>query len=93
MWRLATPKVSGLFNVGKGKARSFRMIVSASAALGTRRNPISIARKDSRAATSNFRKAGRTGGAEGYRWLHGAGRTAVALYVTNHLAHATALFR
>ncbi|MBR0937924.1 ADP-glyceromanno-heptose 6-epimerase [Bradyrhizobium jicamae] len=35
MWLLATPKVSGLFNVGTGKARSFKdLIVSAYGALG-----------------------------------------------------------
>jgi len=35
MWLLATPKVSGLFNVGTGRARSFRdLIVSAYDALG-----------------------------------------------------------
>jgi ADP-L-glycero-D-manno-heptose 6-epimerase len=39
MWLLATPQVSGLFNVGTGKARSFKdLIVSAYAALGTRPN-------------------------------------------------------
>src|ERR1700753_532191 len=37
MWLLATPKVSGLFNVGTGKARSFRdLMLAAYAALGTR---------------------------------------------------------
>jgi ADP-L-glycero-D-manno-heptose 6-epimerase len=35
MWLLATPSVSGLFNVGTGKARSFKdMMLSAYAALG-----------------------------------------------------------
>lgn len=39
MWLLATPSVSGLFNVGTGKARSFReLILAAYAALGTRPN-------------------------------------------------------
>jgi len=39
MWLLATPSVSGLFNVGTGKARSFKdLIISAYAALGTRPN-------------------------------------------------------
>jgi len=39
MWLLATPEVSGLFNVGTGKARSFRdMMLAAYAALGTRPN-------------------------------------------------------
>ena len=39
MWLLATPSVSGLFNVGTGTARSFRDLISAGyAALGARPN-------------------------------------------------------
>jgi ADP-L-glycero-D-manno-heptose 6-epimerase len=39
MWLLATPSVSGLFNVGTGTARSFKdMMLSAYAALGTSPN-------------------------------------------------------
>lgn len=39
MWLLATPSVSGIFNVGTGKARSFRdLMLAAYAALGTRPN-------------------------------------------------------
>ena len=39
MWLLATPQVSGIFNVGTGKARSFRdMMLSAYAALGVAPN-------------------------------------------------------
>lgn len=39
MWLLATPKVSGLFNVGTGTARSFKdLMLSAYAALGTKPN-------------------------------------------------------
>jgi len=39
MWLLATPQVSGLFNVGTGKARSFRdLMLSAYAALGAEPN-------------------------------------------------------
>ncbi|MDA9430590.1 ADP-glyceromanno-heptose 6-epimerase [Bradyrhizobium sp. CCBAU 51627] len=39
LWLLATPSVSGLFNVGTGKARSFReLMLAAYAALGTRPN-------------------------------------------------------
>jgi len=35
LWLLATPDVSGLFNVGTGKARSFKdMMLAAYAALG-----------------------------------------------------------
>ena len=39
MWLLATPSVSGLFNVGTGKARSFKdLMLAAYAALGTQPN-------------------------------------------------------
>jgi ADP-L-glycero-D-manno-heptose 6-epimerase len=39
MWLLATPSVSGIFNVGTGNARSFRdLMLSAYAALGTAPN-------------------------------------------------------
>ncbi|MBR0741336.1 ADP-glyceromanno-heptose 6-epimerase [Bradyrhizobium liaoningense] len=39
MWLLATPSVSGLFNVGTGKARSFRdLMLAAYAALGKKPN-------------------------------------------------------
>src|ERR1700744_1500443 len=39
MWLLATPSVSGLFNVGTGKARSFRdLMLAAYAALGSKPN-------------------------------------------------------
>jgi ADP-L-glycero-D-manno-heptose 6-epimerase len=39
MWLLATPDVSGIFNVGTGKARSFRdMMLAAYAALGAAPN-------------------------------------------------------
>jgi ADP-L-glycero-D-manno-heptose 6-epimerase len=39
MWLLATPSISGLFNVGTGKARSFKdMMLAAYAALGAHPN-------------------------------------------------------
>src|SRR6202048_1360163 len=39
MWLMATPSVSGIFNVGTGKARSFKdMMLAAYAALGTAPN-------------------------------------------------------
>ena len=39
MWLLATPSVGGIFNVGTGKARSFKdLVLSAYAALGTEPN-------------------------------------------------------
>ena len=68
MWLLATPSVSGLFNVGTGKARSFRdLMLAAYAALGAQPNieyidmPVSI--RDSyqyftQAETTNLRRAG-----------------------------------
>ena len=39
MWLLATPSVSGLFNVGTGTARSFKdLMLAAYAALGAKPN-------------------------------------------------------
>ena len=39
MWLLANPRVSGLFNVGTGEARSFKdLMLAAYAALGTAPN-------------------------------------------------------
>ena len=39
MWLLATPSVSGIFNVGTGKARSFRdLMLAAYASLGAEPN-------------------------------------------------------
>jgi ADP-L-glycero-D-manno-heptose 6-epimerase len=39
MWLLATPSVSGIFNLGTGKARSFRdMMMAAYAAVGAAPN-------------------------------------------------------
>ena len=39
MWLLASPSVSGIFNVGTGKARSFKdMMLAAYAALGAHPN-------------------------------------------------------
>ena len=54
MWLLATPSVSGIFNVGTGKARSFRdLMLSAYAALGAVRiSNMSTCPKRSAAATS-----------------------------------------
>lgn len=43
MWLLATPRVSGLFNVGTGKARSFRDLIGAAyAALGKTPNIVYV---------------------------------------------------
>ena len=72
MWLLATPSVSGLFNVGTGKARSFKdLMLAAYAALGTVPNiryvdmPPSI--RDSyqyftEASMDNLRRAGYNAG-------------------------------
>jgi ADP-L-glycero-D-manno-heptose 6-epimerase len=91
MWLLATPSVSGLFNVGTGKARSFKdLILSAYAALGTAANiqyidmPLQI--RDSyqyftESEVDRLRAAGYNGGFT-------ALEDAVAHYVKNHLDRA-----
>ena len=88
MWLLATPSVSGLFNVGTGAARSFKdLILSAYAALGTKPNiqyidmPSEI--RDSyqyftQSEVDRLRGAGYNGG---FTTLEDA----VALYVKNRL--------
>lgn len=88
LWLLATPSVSGLFNVGTGKARSFKdLILSAYAALGTKPNiqyiemPSEI--RDSyqyftQSEVERLRGAGYNGGFT-------ALEDAVTLYVKNHL--------
>lgn len=88
LWLLATPSVSGLFNVGTGAARSFKdLILSAYAALGTRPNiqyidmPSGI--RDSyqyftQSEVDRLRRAG-------YNGDFTALEDAVALYVKNHL--------
>jgi ADP-L-glycero-D-manno-heptose 6-epimerase len=88
MWLLATPAVSGLFNVGTGKARSFRdLILSAYAALGLQPNiqyvDMPEAIRDSyqyftEARVDRLRGAGYNGG---FTPLEDA----VTLYVKGHL--------
>jgi ADP-L-glycero-D-manno-heptose 6-epimerase len=88
MWLLATPSVSGLFNVGTGKARSFKdVILSAYAALGSKPNIQYIdmpkAIRDSyqyftQSEADRLRSAGYNGGFT-------ALEDAVALYVKNYL--------
>ena len=91
MWLLATPSVSGLFNVGTGKARSFKdLIVSAYAALGTKPNiqyiEMPLAIRDSyqyftQAEVDRLSTAGYNGGFT-------ALEDAVGHFVKNHLDRA-----
>jgi ADP-L-glycero-D-manno-heptose 6-epimerase len=91
MWLMATPSVSGLFNVGTGKARSFKdLILSAYAALGTRANiqyiemPLEIRgsyQYFTQSEVDRLRGAGYNGGFT-------ALEDAVAHYVKNHLDRA-----
>jgi len=88
MWLLATPSVSGLFNVGTGKARSFKdLILAAYAALGSKPNiqyiDMPVALRDSyqyftQGEVDRLRGAGYNGGFT-------ALEDAVALYVKNYL--------
>jgi ADP-L-glycero-D-manno-heptose 6-epimerase len=90
MWLLATPSVSGLFNVGTGKARSFKdLMLSAYAALGQKPDiryidmPVSI--RDSyqyftQGEVDRLQRAGYNGGFT-------ALEEAVALYVKGYLDH------
>ena len=90
-WLLATPQVSGLFNVGTGRARSFKdLILSAYAALGTKPNiqyidmPLEI--RDSYQYFTQG-EVDRLRGA-GYNCGFTALEDAVATYVKNHLDRA-----
>ena len=91
MWLLATPKVSGLFNVGTGKARSFKdLIVSAYAALGTAPNIQYVDVPDQIRGCYQYFTQGevnRLRGA-GYNGGFTALEEAVALYVKGFLDHA-----
>jgi ADP-L-glycero-D-manno-heptose 6-epimerase len=91
MWLLATPKVSGLFNVGTGKARSFKdLIVSAYAALATAPNIQYVDMPDQiRGSYQYFTQSevDRLRGA-GYNGGFTALEEAVALYVKGFLDHA-----
>lgn len=91
MWLLAAPSVSGIFNVGTGKARSFRdLMLAAYAALGTAPNiryvdmPASI--RDSyqyftQSEVASLQRAGYNGGFT-------ALEEAVGLYVKGYLDRA-----
>lgn len=88
MWLLATPSVSGLFNVGTGTARSFKdLILAAYAALGTRPNIDYIDMPEqirgsyqyfTRSEVDRLRRAGYNGG---FTTLEDAVRTYVGDYL------------
>lgn len=88
MWLLATPSVSGLFNVGTGTARSFKdLILAAYAALGTRPNIDYIDMPEqirgsyqyfTRGEVDRLRRAGYNGG---FTTLEDAVRTYVGDYL------------
>ena len=91
MWLLATPKASGIYNVGTGQARSFRdMILSAYAALGTAPNveyvdmPMSIRNSYQYFTQANAENLLRAGYNGGFTPLEDG----VKDYVVNYLAHA-----
>jgi len=91
MWLLATPSVSGLFNVGTGQARSFRdLMLSAYGALGARSNIEYIDMPEAirgsyqyftQAGVDRLRQAGYNGGFT-------ALEDAVSLYVRDFLDRA-----
>jgi len=88
MWLLATPEVSGLFNVGTGKARSFRdLMLAAYAALGAPPNiryidmPLSIRDGYQYFTQSEVDRLQRAGYNGGFTALE----EAVALYVKGYL--------
>ncbi|WP_298261621.1 ADP-glyceromanno-heptose 6-epimerase [Bradyrhizobium sp.] len=88
MWLLATPAVSGLFNVGTGKARSFKdLILSAYAALNASPNiryidmPISIRNSYQYFTQSEVDRLQRAGYNGGFTPLE----EAVGLYVKGYL--------
>jgi ADP-L-glycero-D-manno-heptose 6-epimerase len=88
MWLLATPKVSGLFNVGTGKARSFRdMMLAVYAALGSKPNIAYIDMPESIRGSYQYfteAKVDRLHGA-GYNGGFTALEDAVGLYVKGFL--------
>jgi ADP-L-glycero-D-manno-heptose 6-epimerase len=91
MWLLATPSISGIFNVGTGKARSFRdLMLSAYAALGTDPNiqyvdmPEAIRGSYQYFTESNVDRLQRAGYNGGFTALEGA----VETYVKDFLDRA-----
>jgi len=88
MWLLATPTVSGLFNVGTGKARSFKdLMLAAYAALGSKPNIEYIDMPESIRGSYQYfteAKVDRLHGA-GYNGGFTALENAVGLYVKGFL--------
>jgi len=91
MWLLATPSISGIFNVGTGKARSFSdLMLSAYAALGTAPNiqyvdmPEAIRGSYQYFTQSNVDRLQRAGYNGGFTALEGA----VETYVKDFLDRA-----
>jgi ADP-L-glycero-D-manno-heptose 6-epimerase len=91
MWLLATPSISGIFNVGTGNARSFRdLMLSAYAALGTAPNiqyvdmPEAIRGSYQYFTESNVDRLQRAGYNGGFTALEGA----VETYVKDFLDRA-----
>ena len=91
MWPMATPSVSGIFNVGTGKARSFKdLMLSAYAALGTAPNiryidmPLSIRNSYQYFTQSDVDRLQRAGYNGGFTPLEDA----VGLYVNGYLDRA-----
>ena len=91
MWLLATPSISGIFNVGTGKARSFRdLMLSAYAALGRAPNiqyvdmPEAIRGSYQYFTQSNVDRLQRAGYNGGFTALEGA----VETYVKDFLDRA-----
>jgi ADP-L-glycero-D-manno-heptose 6-epimerase len=91
MWLLATPSISGLFNVGTGKARSFKdLMLAAYAALGTQANIQYIDMPEAIRGSYQYFTQGevdRLRGA-GYNGGFTALEDAVALYVKGYLDRA-----
>jgi ADP-L-glycero-D-manno-heptose 6-epimerase len=91
MWLLATPSVSGLFNVGTGRARSFKdLILSAYAALGARPNIEYIDMPEAIRGSYQYFTQGEVGRLQGAGYNGGFTvlEDAVSLYVKNYLDSA-----
>jgi len=91
MWLLATPSVSGLFNVGTGKARSFKdLMLAAYAALGTSPNIQYIDMPEAIRGSYQYFTQGEVDRlcSAGYNGGFTALEDAVALYVKGYLDRA-----